>query len=370
MSRIPDCFFWNIVLDFDDSLSDSNQEAIDLINEKYGTSYTINDVTKWGKLGNLLDERLEYFNDPEFIGNVSAREGAQEFVEKLQLISNVFICTAVEPQCISARAQALQRLFPTVPPSNYIFTTRKDVIEADILLDDGGHNILNSRVKYPVLFRRPWNSHITGGLAVNNYEDFLHFVYQLSERPKPVDLSKGGCVCLIGPTCTNKSAIANELCTDERCVRPRTYTTRQARVDDTGYEYVSEKEFIELDSSGEFIEKTTYGGAMYATPISEIDNIVHSGNIAVLPIDICGAISLRNRYGIDKCLLVFCEREKEEILYDLLLEDEIDTETKVNLITSIDREMRNVSLCNILIDANEDLSTIKKDVFSVFKPVI
>ena len=370
MLRIINNTALRFLVDADDVLYITNQTALNVINAEHNTNFTVQDIKKWGKTGTLVDERLKLYASPDFMRNLPIYPGATDFIEKLQQIGEVFITTSVEPQCISARAESLGVNFPTVSHSHYLFVTRKDVVEGDVLLDDGAHNISASKVKYPVLFRRPWNRHLTGAMAVNNYDDFLHFAWQLGERPKPIDLNRGGCICLVGPSCSYKGRIADELCSEEKFVRPLTFTTRPQRSLDNGYKYVSEKEFIELDNRGLFIEKTVYGEAMYGTPIKDIDDIVASGNIAVLPIDICGAISLRNRYGIDKCLLVFCEREKEAILYDLLSEDEIDIATKVNLISSIDREIQNIGLCNISINAEDTPETIKNDILSVFKPVI
>ena len=66
---------------------------------------------------------------------------------------------------MSARAERLIKDFPEIPAENIIMGTRKDVISLDIMLDDGAHNILNSRAAYPVLFRKPWNEGLSGLLS-------------------------------------------------------------------------------------------------------------------------------------------------------------------------------------------------------------
>ena len=100
--------------------------------------------------------------------------GAQSFVRELSKLADVFFITAVPAACMSARAERLIRDFPEIPPENIIIGTRKDVMALDILLDDGAHNISSSRAAYPVLFRKPWNTHLSGLLSVNCYDDFLH----------------------------------------------------------------------------------------------------------------------------------------------------------------------------------------------------
>jgi type IV pilus assembly protein PilB len=108
---------------------------------------------------------------------------------------------------MSARAQRLVKDFPEVPPEHILIGTRKDMVNLDILLDDGAHNITRTPATYPVLFRKPWNTHLSGLLSVNSYEDFLHLVEMIrhsfvAEKP---NLENGGVVCLVGPTGSGKT---------------------------------------------------------------------------------------------------------------------------------------------------------------------
>ena len=72
-----------------------------------------------------------------------------------------------------------------------------------------------------------------------------------------------------------------------------------------------------------------------------------SGRIAVIPIDICGAMTLKNLYR-PKAALVFTEREKAGIFRDLLHRD-IPDEDKVSRMLSIDFEMRNLEFCDFAV---------------------
>ena len=46
-----------IILDCDDVLFNTNEVALEHQNKKYGTSYSIEDLSKWGLTGNeILDE--------------------------------------------------------------------------------------------------------------------------------------------------------------------------------------------------------------------------------------------------------------------------------------------------------------------------
>ena len=71
---------FTVILDADDTLYQCNNKAIELLNAERGTSYTIYDIKKWGMTGGLIDERLKYFNDPDFISSLRSVELQAELV--------------------------------------------------------------------------------------------------------------------------------------------------------------------------------------------------------------------------------------------------------------------------------------------------
>ena len=147
-------------LDVDDTLYECNSYAVSIINKRHPDEepLTVEEIKTWGGTGRHIEERIALYSDPEFVRTQPVTEGAQEFVKKLSEIADVFFVTAVPACCMSARAERLIKDFPEIPAENIILGTRKDVISLDIMLDDGAHNISNSRAAYPVLFRKPWNS--------------------------------------------------------------------------------------------------------------------------------------------------------------------------------------------------------------------
>ena len=82
-----------IILDCDDVLYKCNITALGLLNDELNTNYKISDITKWGQLGNSLDERIKYFKDELFVRKQEPYDGAKEFVHKLSEIAEIFICT-------------------------------------------------------------------------------------------------------------------------------------------------------------------------------------------------------------------------------------------------------------------------------------
>lgn len=168
-----------VILDCDDVLFECNSEVIRKINQKNMTDRSMNELTKWGtgdddpEIG--YEVRKNYFQDPEFVRKQPCAEGAAEFVKKLLEIADVSFCTAVPNQCKDARMEAIKKSFPFMELENVIFQTEKNQLVADFMLDDAPHNLTSPYVRYPVLYRRPWNR-TDYRFAVSSLDSFLMMV--------------------------------------------------------------------------------------------------------------------------------------------------------------------------------------------------
>lgn len=344
-----------IGLDVDDILYDCNAYALECLNREEGhvPPLTVYDIHGWGAEQGAVDGRIRYFGDPEFVASQPVLPGAAEFVQRLSAVAEVFFVSAVPAACMSARALRLRADFPEVPEENILLGTRKDLVQLDVLLDDGAHNISHTPATYPVLFRKPWNTHLSGLLSVNCYEDFLHLIEMLraaSHIPDPA-LARGGVVCLVGPTGTGKNEIASVLSRHHGMQKPVTATTRPRRdgEGDGDYCFLSREDFLHKRDAGAFLETTVYSGHYFGTTAAELDRIVEAQGIAVLPIDICGALTLKNRYR-SKALLVFLRRRRADVILDIVTRT-MDARDKTCRILSLDDEYRNEELCDCTVDA-------------------
>lgn len=351
-----------IGLDVDDTLYECNAYALALLRAKYGDKpdYDLDAIRTWGTTGNAADERIAYFGDPDFVRTQPLYPGAQDFVRALCAFADVFFITAVPPRCMSARAERLCADFPEVPQENILIGTRKDIVDIDVLLDDAAHNVSASRATYPVLMRRPWNEHLSGLLSVNSYDDFVHLAHTIANsfvEAQP-DLKAGGVLCLVGATGTGKTKIAEALAEDERFFRPPTTTTRarlpQERPD--AYRFVSKRQFLAEKADGAFVETTVYGTHYFGTQLAPIEDGLAEGKIAVMPVDICGAVTLKNLFRT-RAMLAFAVRDKRRIIADIVARD-TDPEDKVNRLMSLDYEMRNGELCDFAVDIDNGMDAV------------
>lgn len=338
-------------LDVDDTVYECNAYALSIINARHPDEepVSINEITGWGHYGRHADERMALYGEPDFVRSQPIIPGAQKFVHELSRLADIFFITAVPPACMTARAERLRRDFPEVPSENIIIGTRKDVMAVDILLDDAAHNISNSRAAYPVLFRKPWNTDMSGLLAVNSYDDFLHLckMVRSSFTERAPDLAHGGVVCLVGPSGSLKNEIAHELMKKPRFEKPLTSTTRPRRENESAdaYRFIDETQFLQEKDSGKFIETTVYSKYYFGTSDDEIAPIVERGNIAVIPIDICGALTVKNLYR-NRAMLVFTNRQKSAVLLDIISR-ETTPEDKMRRIMSLDFEYHNAEVCDV-----------------------
>jgi guanylate kinase len=97
-------------------------------------------------------------------------------------------------------------------------------------------------------------------------------------------------------------------------------TTRAKRPDERNgvdYYFLSRDEFVQRRDRGEFLEWATYGGELYGTLKSEIEQIFAQGRHAVLDVEIEGARQIRKNFP--NSLLLFVLPPSAEALVQRLI---------------------------------------------------
>ena len=340
-------FRFRVGLDVDDVLLPCVELAVEWANRDYHFEppITMDEVKTWSKSGTRTD-----FNRLDFFEAQTPLEGAKEFVRKLSKRAEVFAVTAIKPIYMGIRSAQLTKFFPEIPEVNYIPAYRKDVVELDFLLDDGAHNILASNVKYPVLFRRPWNANMTGTLAVNSYDEFLNLIDCIKESymDNNISFSRPTVIALIGPSGSGKSAIAAELLKNERFDKPVSATTRKPRSGEAEntYHFVTDEEFTQMMHDQKFAETTVYAGKRYGVELASINNVLKNGKHCVIPIDVSGAMALKMQY---RTCLVYIKRNRLSIIRTLIqrvMDGQSTPDDVSQRIVALDDEKQNECICD------------------------
>lgn len=144
--------------------------------------WSINDVTDHDVLKALRCEYLQarldqHMIDTDFCRHMPMYPGAQDFVESLRGLGEVVIVTssyAAVPNWDSARRAWLLEKFE-IPKRDVIFTSRKDLVRGDWLIDDRAENC-EAFGDGAICLDRPWNQKFQGSRA-KNYE---HAIWMLN----------------------------------------------------------------------------------------------------------------------------------------------------------------------------------------------
>jgi len=165
-----------ICVDMDEVMADTLAEFLRRYNQTFNEDVTTGDLTGKGlwEIAPLdRQQQLRAFLDAEdFFENLDLMPGAQEVLKDLAPRYDIFIATQamVVPNSLGPKYRWLQRHFPFIPPTNYVFCGDKSILRADYLIDDQARNLLHFEGQ-GLLYTAPHNLTATGFVRVNNWQD-------------------------------------------------------------------------------------------------------------------------------------------------------------------------------------------------------
>ena len=143
------------------------------------------DITEKVKPG-AKNFMLNILNIPEFYRDLEVTKDSQRVLKKLAAAGHeIFIVTdPFTKMSMKSKFEWLQEHFSFIDRKNYIFTASKNVIDLDILIDDGVHNC-ESFKGIPILFDTPYNQKETRFIKARNWQDVENiFDYRMEELLK------------------------------------------------------------------------------------------------------------------------------------------------------------------------------------------
>jgi len=109
----------------------------------------------------------------------------------------------------------------------------------------------------------------------------------------------GKIVILSGPSGVGKDSVLERWkSADPKVVRVVAYCTRAPRAgeqDGVDYHFCSREEFMRMANAGDFLEYKEVHGNLYATPLKDMEALLAEGKIAVLKIDVQGALTVMEK---------------------------------------------------------------------------
>jgi len=163
-----------ICVDMDEVMADTLSEHLRRYNQEFDEAVTVDDLVGkglWEVAPLDRQQRLRAFLDAEdFFEDLPLIPNAQEVLRDLTRRYEVFIATQAMtvPNSLGPKYRWLQRHFPFLPPTNYIFCGNKAILRADYLIDDLPRNLLRFEGQ-GLLYTAPHNLTATGFTRVNDW---------------------------------------------------------------------------------------------------------------------------------------------------------------------------------------------------------
>jgi 5'-nucleotidase len=165
-----------ICVDMDEVMADTLAEHLRRYNQAFEEDITPQDLAGKGLWEVTPVDRqvqLRAFLDAEdFFEDLALMPDAQEVLKALSARFEIFIATQamVVPNSLGPKYRWLQRHFPFIPPTHYVFCGNKSILRADFLIDDLPRN-LESFAGQGILFTAPHNLTATGFVRVNDWRE-------------------------------------------------------------------------------------------------------------------------------------------------------------------------------------------------------
>ena len=177
-----------LLIDMDNCITDPL--ILEYINEFKNANYKLDEQTDF-YLQNLVTRNKEQFwkflNEKNLYENAELKDNCYEALKELNEIYDIYIVTSylwkdgmidASGNNLANKYNYLKEKLPFIKPEKYIFTTNKNIIEADIGIDDRLNNLTHLNKK--ILFDAWHNKNITdeeletiGAVRVYNWLDIL-----------------------------------------------------------------------------------------------------------------------------------------------------------------------------------------------------
>jgi 5'(3')-deoxyribonucleotidase len=168
----------------DEVMADTLAEHLRRYNQTFDEAVTPDDLIGkgiWEVTPMDRQQQLRAFLDAEdFFEVLDVIPGSQKVLKDLATRHEVFIATQamVVPNSLGPKYRWLQRHFPFIPPTHYVFCGDKRILRADYLIDDLPHN-LQIFSGAGLLYSAPHNLNATGFTRVDNWQQVADFFKDL-----------------------------------------------------------------------------------------------------------------------------------------------------------------------------------------------
>jgi 5'-nucleotidase len=168
----------------DEVMADTLGEHLRRYNESFDEQIVVADLTGKGLWDVVSEDRLEdlraIIQAEDFFEDLGVMLDSQEVLHDLTKRFEVFIATQAMsvPNSFGPKYRWLQRHFPFLPPTNYVYCGDKSILRADYLIDDTPRN-LHRFEGTGILYSAPHNLTAQGFARVADWREVAAYFKDL-----------------------------------------------------------------------------------------------------------------------------------------------------------------------------------------------
>ena len=173
-----------VCVDMDEVMADTLSEHLRRYNQEFDEALTVEDLVGrgiWEVAPLDRQKQVRAFLDAEdFFEDLPLMPGAQDVLKDLSSRFDIFIATQAMtvPNSLGPKYRWLQRHFPFISPTHYVFCGNKCILRADFLIDDLPRN-LDRFEGQGLLFTAPHNVAASGYTRVNDWREVAEYFWRI-----------------------------------------------------------------------------------------------------------------------------------------------------------------------------------------------
>ena len=180
-----------LLVDMDDTIENLLLAWTEWLNNMYGTSVNADDITGWEvqKFFPSLtkDDVYAPLYEDEFWKTVQPKEDAVRYLAHIKELGfKLYICTNSNYQTIRRKLEyIIDRYFPFISWCNVITICNKQLLNADILVDDGVHNLIGGSYKKILMtasHNKDFDANSNGMTRVNNWQEAYDKIIEYADQ--------------------------------------------------------------------------------------------------------------------------------------------------------------------------------------------
>lgn len=177
-----------ILVDMDDTATWLLPVWVNWLNHKHNLNVDWHDIKEWDMslaFPKLTKQQIyEPLSTEEIWNEVVPREGAVKVLTGLHEcgLYEIFICTSTDYRNIKPKYEkVICKYFPFIDWKHFIVISRKQMVNADYIIDDAPHNLVGGCQKHRLLISMPHNENFylgdTGIERADNWNDVRFLIH-------------------------------------------------------------------------------------------------------------------------------------------------------------------------------------------------